>query len=165
MTIGTKALCVALTGLAALAIVPAASQAADDGAKLRAMQQQKQVEQVIEKYIRGINQSSTDALIPLFTKDGVVMAPDAPTVEGADQLKASLDYFFSTIKLNARIFIDEIVVSGDYAYVRAHSEVKVTVVHTNDTHPEENRELFLMRKDAGTWKIARYMFNKKPVAK
>lgn len=38
--------------------------------------QQKQIEQVIEKYIRGINQSSTDALIPLFTKDGVVMAPD-----------------------------------------------------------------------------------------
>jgi uncharacterized protein (TIGR02246 family) len=126
---------------------------------------QTQIEQLIEKYIQGINQSSTDALIPLFTRDGVMMAADAPTMEGTEQLAAFFNHGFSTIKLQAEIYIDEIVVSGNYAYVRTHSQVEVTAIRENVTRPEKNREVFICRKDNGSWKIARYMFNKKPGAK
>jgi uncharacterized protein (TIGR02246 family) len=128
-----------------------------------AVMEQKQIEQLIEKYVQGINQSSADALIQLFTHDGVVMAPEAPTMEGTDQLKALFNHTFSTTKLNAKIYIDEIVVSENHAYARCHSEVKMTVAQ--NTLNEENRELFILRKDNGVWKIARYMFNKKLAVK
>lgn len=121
-----------------------------------------QIEQLIEQYIDALNQSKTDLVVPLFTQDGVLMGVDAPTMEGAEQLKAFFDHGFGMIRLEPKIYIDEIVVTEHYAFARSHSQVRVTVLQTNDTHSEQNRELFVFRKDDGEWKIARYMFNKVP---
>ncbi|AYG69191.1 MULTISPECIES: SgcJ/EcaC family oxidoreductase [unclassified Rhizobium] len=124
-----------------------------------------QIEQVIEKYIDALNQSKTEMVLPLFTLDAVLMGVDAPTVEGAEQLRAFFDHGFGMIKLEPKIDIDEIVVSEDYAFARSHSQVRFTVLQTNESHSEENRELFVFRKDGGDWKIARYMFNKVPTSR
>jgi ketosteroid isomerase-like protein len=118
------------------------------------------IETQIHKYIEVISRSETVSLLQLFTKDGVVMAPDAPTMEGADQLQAFFDYGFKSIKLSPKILIDEIVVTDEYAFARCHSDVQVTLLETNASHLEANRELFVFKKHGGVWKIARYMFNK-----
>lgn len=124
-----------------------------------------EIESVVAEYIRGITQSNTDSLIPLFTHDAVVMAPDAPTVQGTEQLRAFFAQNFGAVKLDAKIHFDDVVIDGDLAYVRTHSDVKVTVLAANVTQPEQNRELFVFRKVNSAWKIARYMFNKLPAAK
>lgn len=124
-----------------------------------------EIEKVIAAYIQGINASSADALVPLFTRDGVVMAPDAPTMEGSEMLRAFFVQAFSQMKLEGKLFIDEIVITGNHAYARTHSQVSTTVIQANLTQAGENRELFLFRKENGAWKIARYMFNKLPDAK
>lgn len=36
----------------------------------------------------------------------------------------------------------------------------VRINATGDTGPESNRELFAFAREAGIWRIARYMFNK-----
>jgi uncharacterized protein (TIGR02246 family) len=123
-----------------------------------------QIEQLIEKYIGALTQSKPDGVVALFTSDAVLMGADAPTVEGAGQLRAFFDHGFSLIKLEPKIDIDEIVFTGDFAFARSHSQVKVTVLQDNQSHSEENRELFIFKKDGGEWKIARYMFNKVPPA-
>ncbi|MGO6984186.1 YybH family protein [Rhizobium leguminosarum] len=122
------------------------------------------IENVVDVYSTTISRSDAEALVSLFTHDGVVMAPDAPTMAGAGQLKAFFDHGFTMIRMNAKIHVDEIAVSGEYAFARCHSEVHMTLLETNVSHFEENRELFVFRKDSGTWKIARYMFNKLPAA-
>ncbi len=122
------------------------------------------IEDVVDIYSKTISRSDAEALVSLFTQDGVVMAPDAPTMTGAGQLKAFFDHAFMMIRMDAKIYVDEVAVSGEYAFARCHSEVHMTVLETNASHPEENRELFVFRKDGGTWKIARYMFNKLPTA-
>jgi uncharacterized protein (TIGR02246 family) len=118
------------------------------------------IEKIILQYIAGINQSNPDAMLPLFAKDAVLMAADAPTMEGECQLKAFFGQAFGAIKLEAELEFDEIVVTESYAFARSHSRVQVTVLQTNESHPEETRELFVLNKDAGEWKIARYMFNR-----
>jgi ketosteroid isomerase-like protein len=118
------------------------------------------IETQIHKYIEVISRSETDSLLSLFTEDGVVMAPDAPTMVGADQLKAFFDYGFKSIRLSPKILIDEIAVTEEFAFARCHSEVQVTLLETNASHIEANRELFVFKKHDGVWKIARYMFNK-----
>lgn len=122
------------------------------------------IKDVVDIYSKTISRSDAEALVSLFTQDGVVMAPDAPTMTGAGQLKAFFDHAFMMIRMDAKIYVDEVAVSGEYAFARCHSEVHMTVLETNASHPEENRELFVFRKDGGTWKIARYMFNKLPTA-
>lgn len=121
-----------------------------------------QIEQLIEKYIDALNRSKTDMVVSLFTQDGVLMGVDAPTMEGAEQLKAFFDHGFGIIRLEPKIYIDEIVVTEHYAFAISHSQVRVTILQTNDSHSEQNRELFIFKKDGSDWKIARYMFNKTP---
>lgn len=120
----------------------------------------KQIETLIGKYIDGLHQSKADAVLPLFAKDAVLMAADAPTMEGEGQLKAFFDQALAAIKLEAELEFDEIVVHGDFAFVRSHSQVTVTVLQTNESHPEVTRELFVLGRDGGDWKIVRYMFNR-----
>jgi uncharacterized protein (TIGR02246 family) len=115
---------------------------------------------LVAKYVEVIARSTADELVPLFTQDGVIMAPDAPTMEGAEQLTAFFNHAFTAVKIDPKIHIDEVVVSGDYAFARCHSDVDVTLLETNASHPEANRELFVFRKEGGEWLIARYMFNK-----
>ena len=123
-----------------------------------------QIEQIIGKYIEGINQSNAEALLPLFAVDGVLMAAEAPTMKGVEQLGAFFAHGFTMIKLDANIYLDEIAVSESYAFARTHSQVKITALRTNDVQQDENRELFIFKKDNGEWKIAQYMFNKAPKA-
>lgn len=120
------------------------------------------VEQAIRKYVEVLKQSSADLLPSLFTDDGVLMAADAPTIVGTKQLNNFFNHGFSAVKLDAVLEFDEVVVIESFAYVRTHSRVSVTVLQTDIAHTEHNRELFLLRKNAGDWKISRYMFNKIP---
>jgi ketosteroid isomerase-like protein len=88
------------------------------------------------------------------------MPTNAPTAKGQEQLKGSYELVFKTIRIHIEFIIEEIVVSGDYAYAVTNSK-GTTLIHANgQTVPEENRELFVLQKDNGQWKIARYMFNK-----
>ena len=52
------------------------------------------------------------------------------------------------------------MVNGDYAFALMTSK-GTTLIHANkQTVAEENREIFVLQKANGQWKIARYMFNK-----
>ena len=88
------------------------------------------------------------------------MLTEAPTAVGLEQLKAAYRHVFDAIKLNVSFKIEEIIPSGEYAYVITSSNGEVTILDKGVTLPEKNRELFVLKKVAGDWKIARYMFNK-----
>jgi uncharacterized protein (TIGR02246 family) len=120
------------------------------------------IKQVIENYIEAMRRSQADALASLFTDDGILMAVDAPTIRGAENINAFFAQGFGAVNIDAKIAFDEITVSGDYAFVLTHSEVQVTIKQANAVSNEKNRELFVLKNGDGAWKIARYMFNKVP---
>jgi uncharacterized protein (TIGR02246 family) len=118
------------------------------------------IEKLLFLYRDALNASDVTKILPLYTKEGIFMPSNAPTSAGQEQVKSAYDFVFSTIKLNIEFFIDEIVQIGDYAFARTTSK-GTTLIHANGaTVPEENRELFVLRKENGSWKIDRYMFNK-----
>jgi uncharacterized protein (TIGR02246 family) len=120
------------------------------------------IKQVIENYIEAMGRSQADVLASLFTDDGILMAVDAPTVQGAEQINAFFVQGFGAVKIAAKINFDEITVSGEYAFVLTHSEVQITLKQANAVSYERNRELFVLKNGNGAWKIARYIFNKLP---
>lgn len=118
------------------------------------------IEKVLFSYRDALNASDVTKVLALYTADGVFMPSSAPSAVGQEQVKASYEFVFSQIQLNIEFFIDEIVVHGDYAFARTVSR-GTTLIHANkQTVAEENRELFVLQKTNGQWKIARYMFNK-----
>lgn len=118
------------------------------------------VEELLFSYRDALNASDVNKVLPLYTNDGVFMPSNAPSAIGQEQVKAAYEFVFSQIQLNIEFYIDEIVVTGDYAFARTASK-GTTLIHANgETVAEENRELFVLQKTNGQWKIARYMFNK-----
>jgi len=122
--------------------------------------EQSAIEQLLISYRDALNASDVSKVLPLYTKDGVFMPTNAPTAKGQEQLKGSYEFVFKTIQIHIEFFIEEIVVSGDYAYAITNSKGTALIHANGQTASEENRELFVFQKDNGQWKIARYMFNK-----
>ena len=118
------------------------------------------IEKLLFSYRDALNASDVNKVLPLYTNDGVFMPSNAPSAIGQDQVKAAYEFVFSQIKLSIEFYVDEIVVNGDYAFARTMSK-GTTLIHANgQTVAEENREIFVLQKINGQWKIARYMFNK-----
>jgi ketosteroid isomerase-like protein len=87
------------------------------------------------------------------------MAAGAPTAIGKDQLVTAYDYLFKAIQLSVQVTIDEVIIKDEIAFVRTHSNGTTLIQATGETIAAENREFFLLRKEQGRWKIARYLFN------
>lgn len=111
-------------------------------------------------YRDALNAASVDQVMPLYTTDGVFMPTGFPSAVGTEQVKGAYAGVFSMIKLNIEFFIDEIEVDGDHAFARTTSRGTTLIHATGENVPEENRELFVLEREKGAWKIAQYMFNK-----
>ena len=124
------------------------------------------IENLLLSYEKALNASDVSAVLSLYAKDGVFMPSEAPTAVGQAAVEQAYSYVFSQIKLNIKFSIDEIQVNGDLAFARTISRGSTDVLAAGITVPEENRELFVLVKENGAWKIGRYMFNKmKPAQK
>jgi uncharacterized protein (TIGR02246 family) len=128
--------------------------------KMETLNEKAAIEKLLFAYRDALNASDVNKVLALYTNGGIFMPSSAPTAIGKEQLKSSYDYVFKNIQLNIDFFIDEIQVKDNVAFARTMSK-GTTLIHANgETVAEENRELFVLEKENGEWKISRYMFNK-----
>jgi uncharacterized protein (TIGR02246 family) len=117
------------------------------------------IEKLMASYGEALNASDVSKTVALFTKDGINMPNGAPLSKGQEQLKAAYEGLYKAFQLNVEYFTDEVIENGDYAYVRTNSK-GTTLIHASGvTIPVENKELFVLHKDNGQWKISHYIFN------
>ena len=119
----------------------------------------QQIEKLLMVYKESLNTSDVSKAANCYTKDGVFMPTGAPTASGKN-IKGAYEFVFSQIQLNIEFYIEEIVIENNLAYALTTSKGTTLIHATNETVPEENRELFVFEKENNEWKIARYMFNK-----
>ena len=118
------------------------------------------IEKLLFSYRDALNASDVSKVLRLYAAQGVFMPASAPTSVGQEQVKGAYEFVFKNIQINIEFFIDEITVTGDFAFLRTTSKGISLIRANGQTVPEENRELFVLLKENGTWRIARYMFNK-----
>jgi len=117
------------------------------------------IEKLVLSFPESLKAADISKILMLFTSDAIVMGNNAPTVQGSEQIKGLFENIFKKMTLDITYVIDEIVISGDYAYVRTNSKGNNVVKANGDNMPVNNRELFLVHKDKGEWKITHYMGN------
>ena len=122
-------------------------------------QEKAAIEKTLNTYFGSLNASDVKTAVGSYTTDGVFMPTKFPTAIGTDQLAVAYGNVFIAIQLNVTVTIEEIIIRDDIAFARTVSNGTTLIRATGETIPEENREFFLLRKDKGDWKIARYMFN------
>jgi uncharacterized protein (TIGR02246 family) len=122
---------------------------------------EKAVADVLAKYQDALNASDTDAVMPLYTEDGVFMPPYSQSAIGAAAVRQAYDAVFRAIKLNVKFNVAEVVeIAPNWAFARTNSAGTVRVHATGAKSAEANQELFIFRKVTdGSWKIARYSFS------
>ena len=119
------------------------------------------IRSVMSSYEAALNASSTEAAMPLYTQDGVFMAPNNQSAIGKAALRQAYDAVFKAITLKVKFAIAELVVMApEWAFVRTNSAGTQKVNATGATSAEANQELFIFKKgDDGKWRIARYSFS------
>lgn len=122
---------------------------------------EKAVAAVLAKYEDALNASDTEAVMPLYTDDGVFMPPYSQSAIGKAAVRKAYDAVFKAITLNVKFNVAEIVeMSPNWVFARTNS-MGTTADHTTGAKSAEaNQELFIFKKGAdGAWKIARYSFS------
>lgn len=124
------------------------------------MNDRDQIRQLLETYEHSLNTSDAELAASLYTDDAVFMPTTLPTATGA-QMRQAYEQIFTAIGLEVTFTIDELVVaSNDVAYALTRSNGSQLDRATGETTAEANREIFIFQRVDGSWKIARYMFNK-----
>ncbi|HBL29208.1 MAG TPA: hypothetical protein DD490_20450 [Acidobacteria bacterium] len=105
------------------------------------------------------------ALAQMVTEDGEFWAHEAPPLRGREALVVRMTEFYETYDIDQSFEREEIVISGDLAFVRGIEVNRVTVRDDADAPPLEIRQRafsVLFRGADGAWRFARGMTHKPP---
>jgi ketosteroid isomerase-like protein len=125
---------------------------------------QKQVKAVVDRYQDGLNSSDFSKIRPLFAPDAVAEWNEKATVIGVEAMAKPYETLFKEIKFSTDFQYDAVDVYGDVAIVRTHHSVGQTELLLKDMSRklDFNREVFVLRRIDGEWKIILYTFNTQP---
>ena len=118
------------------------------------------VEKVMKNYFDALNASDANKVVSLFTKEGILQANSAPTASGSEQLKGTFDYVFNNFTYTLAQSIVNVKVEGKMAYVISTSKGSFIIKASGKKLEDDFRELFVLEKIKGDWKISQYMYNK-----
>jgi ketosteroid isomerase-like protein len=125
---------------------------------------QRQVKAVVERYQDGLNSSDFSKIRPLFAPDAVAEWNEKATMVGVAAMAKPYEDLFKATKFNTDFHYDAVDLYGDMAIVRTHHPVGQTVLNLKDRSRklDFNREIFVLRRMDGDWKIILYTFNTQP---
>lgn len=116
-------------------------------------------ENTVHEYFKALNASDAAKVVSLFAEDGVLLPTGAPTASGAEQLKGNYDYVFDNFSFDLNETIGSVIVEGNYAFIRSTSQGKLVIKAEGQEVTDDFRELFVLKKVDGDWKIDTYMYN------
>ena len=96
----------------------------------------------------------------LYFSDPLVLPRNTPTTIGRDAVQVFYLVTFQAISLDIAFPITEIrLLSPNVALVRSEASGTIRLVANGVQLPSANHELFILHKQFGEWKIARYGFS------
>jgi uncharacterized protein (TIGR02246 family) len=124
------------------------------------MNDEEEIRALLTTYERSLNDSDAALATTCYATDGVFMPTMLPTLSGSGLSDGYAD-IFRNVGLSVTFTVDELVVASEsVAYALTRSNGIQTVKATGEQSKESNREVFLFTREAGSWKISRYLFNK-----
>ena len=127
--------------------------------------EQQAIYDLIIKYQTALNSGDTDNILTYFAQASYSQWNNKPTDDTTAKRRARYDALFKEEKFETDFKFDTIHVDGNTGFIRTHHERGATVVsiETGYTSIDLNRELFVLKKLDGEWKIVVYMFNTNPI--
>jgi uncharacterized protein (TIGR02246 family) len=112
-----------------------------------------------ERYTAAVNSGDLEAWASFIADDAVVMPPDELPISGMDQLRPLYHTVFATYAFDFNARVDEVVVAGDLAVLRAFFDETVTPKGEGEPSAFRGSWLVVLRKQPdGSWKMWRNMW-------
>jgi ketosteroid isomerase-like protein len=121
--------------------------------------EQHAVYDIVQQYASGLDTANTKKIVNLFARNAVAEWNNHPTVDTRQEMIDGYDALFKFAKFSTAPAIDAINVYGDTAVVRSHHYRGTSILEHGKKVLDRNREVFVMRKIRGKWKIVLYIFN------
>ena len=100
------------------------------------------------------------SIVDLGTEDAVVMYADAPAATGRDALRARQQAFRDQFTFEETRSVDEVVISGDWAFVRWAGTGTVTPKDGGEPSEFSLKGITIFqRQPDNSWKVARAIWN------
>ena len=125
--------------------------------------QQRQVYDVVHRYETLLNAGDTAGIMAMFAPDSVAEWNNRPTFATPQERKAAYDALFKEAKFSTVFGYASVEAYGDTGVVRTFHHKGASVVEGGKEVVDLNREVFVLRKIGGEWKIVLYIFNTDPV--
>jgi ketosteroid isomerase-like protein len=120
---------------------------------------QEAANKIIALYVEGLNTANTNLILTLFAEDGVALWNKFPSYLTQSQRRKGYDDLFKQAKFNAVFIIDKTEIYGNIATIRTHHKIGQTIKWNGKDTLDLDREIFVLRRDDGHYKIILYMFN------
>ncbi len=118
---------------------------------------------VVHRYEALLNAGDTAGILALYAPDGVAEWNDRPTFVTPEEKKGAYDALFRVAKFTTVFGYAGIDAVGDTAVVRTFHHRNATVMEGGKEVVDLNREVFVLHRIDGAWKISLYIFNTDPV--
>ncbi len=118
---------------------------------------------VVHRYEELLNAGDTAGILALYAPGSVAEWNDKPTFTTTEEKKGAYDALFNIAKFTTVFGYAGIDVVGDTAVVRTFHHRGATVMEGGKEVVDLNREVFVLHRIDGAWKISLYIFNTDPV--
>jgi len=108
---------------------------------------------IMERYAQALRTNNVEALVAMYTDDGVFMREDLPAAVGRAALQAAYREVFATLKIDLRFDIHETEVAGDMAWLRSTSKGLIKILASGREAKGSFNSLTVFKRQAGAWKI------------
>ncbi len=119
----------------------------------------EEIQNLIQTYQRGLNGADVGVVKSVYADDAVFIGQPFPTATGIEQIVSLYSDVLSKMDFDVQFDILEIELSGDLGFVHTRSRGTITPKGQEPNGSEGNREIFVLKKIDGEWKIYRYIFN------
>jgi uncharacterized protein (TIGR02246 family) len=124
---------------------------------------QHAVYDVVDRYQKALDAGDVDTILGLFAPDSVAEWNNKRTYATREQRAQGYGALFKIAKFSTVFAYDAIDVTGDVAVVRTHHHKGAAVIENGKSVTDYNREVFVLKRINGEWKIYLYTFNTDPV--
>jgi uncharacterized protein (TIGR02246 family) len=120
----------------------------------------------VEKLLAAWNKGDSAAYGPMIADDAILMQPDGPLLQGRDAIVANMAKSYDTTKAQQTATVDEVIVTGDHAYVRGTWNINPIAAAGTDTKAMNGKwSVLYQRSTDGTWLTSRWMWNQETAPK
>jgi len=125
--------------------------------------EQENIEQTLRQWSDAVKQSDIEKIATLVTDQAVFWTHGAPEIEGREALKQSFEPVFNQYNMNQDFQLEEIIISGDFAFIRGVEINRLESLEDDETTLVRQRAFSVMKRGSdGRWRFHRGMTNLPP---